>query len=41
MGCGAGVCLACVQRIRRDGREQWIRVCKDGPVLDAREIVWK
>ena len=41
MGCGAGVCLACVQRIRRDGKDAWLRVCKDGPVFEAREIVWE
>ena len=40
MGCGAGACLACVQRIRRDEVESWARVCKDGPVFEAREIVW-
>lgn len=40
MGCGAGVCLACVQRIRRDGKEVWLRVCKDGPIFESREIVW-
>lgn len=41
MGCGAGVCLACVQRIRRDGKDAWLRVCKDGPVFESREIVWE
>ena len=40
MGCGAGVCLACVQRIRRGGSDQWLRVCKEGPVFEAGEIVW-
>jgi dihydroorotate dehydrogenase electron transfer subunit len=41
MGCGAGVCLACVQRVRREGSETWLRVCKDGPVFESREIVWE
>lgn len=41
MGCGVGACLACVQRIRRpDGSEGWKRVCKDGPIFEAREVVW-
>lgn len=41
MGCGVGACLACVQRLRReDGSEVWGRVCTDGPVFEAREIVW-
>lgn len=41
MGCGMGACLACVQRVRRDnGTESWARVCREGPVFEAREIVW-
>lgn len=42
MGCGVGACLACVQKLRAaDGKEYWGRVCKDGPVFEAREIVWE
>ncbi len=45
MGCGAGVCLACVTRVRRPavdgGEETWARVCKEGPVFESREIVWE
>jgi len=41
MGCGVGVCLTCVQKIRNaDGSEAWARVCRDGPVFEARDIVW-
>lgn len=41
MGCGVGVCLACVQKIKSsDGEEQWARTCKDGPVFESRQIVW-
>ena len=41
MGCGVGACLACVQKIRdADGAMVWKRVCRDGPVFEAREIVW-
>lgn len=41
MGCGMGACLACVQRVRKaNGDEVWARVCRDGPVFEAREIVW-
>jgi dihydroorotate dehydrogenase electron transfer subunit len=41
MGCGVGACLACVQRIRLDdGREVWARICKEGPVFEARQVVW-
>jgi dihydroorotate dehydrogenase electron transfer subunit len=42
MGCGVGACLACVQKIRQpDGAVVWKRVCRDGPVFEAREIVWE
>jgi len=37
MACGIGACLGCVVRTV-DG---YRRVCKDGPVFDAREIVWE
>jgi dihydroorotate dehydrogenase electron transfer subunit len=41
MGCGVGACLACVQKIRvTDGAVGWKRVCKDGPIFEARTIVW-
>jgi len=41
MGCGLGACLACVVRVQdREGSESWKRVCRDGPVFEAREIVW-
>jgi dihydroorotate dehydrogenase electron transfer subunit len=41
MGCGVGACLACVQRIRQaDGHSVLKRVCKDGPIFEAREIIW-
>lgn len=42
MVCGVGACLACVQKIRKDGTgdEVLARVCVDGPVFESREIVW-
>jgi len=41
MVCGVGACLACVQNLRREDGTAWIgRVCHDGPVFEAREIVW-
>lgn len=41
MGCGVGACLACVQKLRAaDGQGYWGRVCKDGPIFEAQEIVW-
>lgn len=41
MVCGVGACLACVQRLRREDGSEWIgRVCHDGPIFEAHEIVW-
>ncbi len=41
MGCGVGACLACVQKVRNaEGETVWARGCKEGPVFDARELVW-
>ncbi|MDR0491360.1 MAG: dihydroorotate dehydrogenase electron transfer subunit [Oscillospiraceae bacterium] len=36
MGCGVGACLGCACATRT-GRT---RVCKDGPVFNAKEVVW-
>jgi dihydroorotate dehydrogenase electron transfer subunit len=42
MGCGFGVCFSCVQKVRRaDGTEDYVRICREGPMFDAKEIVWK
>jgi dihydroorotate dehydrogenase electron transfer subunit len=43
MACGMGTCQSCVIRIRdAASREGWrYRLCcSDGPVFDAREVVW-
>jgi len=41
MGCGVGACLACVQKIRGPaGTAVWARVCREGPVFEARQMVW-
>ena len=37
MACGIGACLGCVVNTTRGQK----RACKDGPVFDAREIVWR
>ena len=36
MACGIGACLGCVVKTKSG----YQRVCKEGPVFDAREIVW-
>ena len=41
MVCGVGACLACVQNLRRKDGSTWIgRVCHDGPIFEADEIIW-
>lgn len=44
MGCGVGACLVCVQKVRAPDDDvntwRWARVCTEGPVFEAREIVW-
>lgn len=38
MACGIGACLGCAVKTRGQGYKM---VCKDGPVFDARDIVWE
>lgn len=40
MACGIGACLVCAVKIKRDGRELTLHVCKDGPVFNAEEVVF-
>jgi len=47
MACGIGVCMGCVQKIRgaqagdASGRDwHYERVCADGPVFNAEDIIW-
>lgn len=41
MACGIGVCYGCaVQVVSNDDQPLYKRVCKDGPVFNANEIVW-
>ena len=37
IACGIGTCLGCAVKIRGGYK----LVCKDGPVFDAKEIVWQ
>lgn len=44
MCCGVGVCLTCVIPVRSgNGAEGWEyqRTCTEGPVFDARRVVWE
>ena len=42
MGCGLGACLVCSCKIRTGAADSWIwkRVCADGPVFGAREVIF-
>ena len=41
MGCGIGACLVCACRtLDKNGDEQYLHVCKNGPVFKAEEVVW-
>ena len=41
MACGIGVCLSCVCKTKNEiGGEQYSRVCMEGPIFDAANIVW-
>jgi len=41
MGCGFGACWGCVKRIRRADGGRWRKICEDGPVFWADEILWE
>ncbi len=42
MACGMGTCQSCVFRMRADNEQGWTYrlVCTDGPVFDARDVLW-
>ena len=37
MACGIGACLGCIVKTKSGQK----RVCKDGPVFNAREVIWE
>lgn len=39
MGCGMGACLVCVCKVKKSDGEGYARVCADGPVFWAQEVV--
>ena len=42
MGCGVGICLCCIIKVKDDGPDGFknVRCCKEGPVFDSKEVVW-
>jgi len=41
MGCGVGACLTCVLKVRDSNGWTWARACSEGPVFEAREVLWE
>jgi len=41
MGCGFGACWGCVRKIVKDGKAGWHKICEEGPVFKAEEIIWQ
>ncbi len=39
MACGVGSCVGCAVKIKRAGKDFVLRVCKDGPVFKAEEVI--
>lgn len=41
MACGVGACLGCACKTKNEnGEEQFLHVCKNGPVFKAEEVQW-
>lgn len=38
MACGIGACLGCACKVKREGNDYFLHVCKDGPVFKAEEV---
>jgi dihydroorotate dehydrogenase electron transfer subunit len=41
MGCGFGVCWGCVKKIKKNREIGWHKICEEGPVLTAEDIIWE
>ncbi len=40
MACGVGACLGCTIKAKKHGKETQFKVCQDGPVFWAEEVLW-
>jgi dihydroorotate dehydrogenase electron transfer subunit len=40
MACGLGVCLSCVNKIKKGNKWEHISICSEGPVFDADEVIF-
>lgn len=41
MGCGIGACRGCAVKVRTPEGPVYKRVCADGPVFNAEEVIWE
>ncbi|MEW6556922.1 MAG: dihydroorotate dehydrogenase electron transfer subunit [Elusimicrobiota bacterium] len=47
MACGIGACMGCViktiknEKLKMKNNYEYKRVCKDGPIFDAEQIIWE
>jgi dihydroorotate dehydrogenase electron transfer subunit len=41
MACGVGICFSCVTKVQTPDGWDYKRVCVDGPVFDASQLVWE
>jgi dihydroorotate dehydrogenase electron transfer subunit len=39
MACGFGVCMGCAVLVPAGGSESYVRVCREGPVFDGRDLI--
>lgn len=40
MGCGFGACWGCVRKIKTGTKEEWLKICEEGPVFAGEQIIW-
>ena len=40
MACGVGACLSCACKVKSEGREKYLHVCKNGPIFNAKQVVF-
>lgn len=40
MACGVGICFSCVTRVHTESGWDYKRVCVDGPIFAAQDLVW-
>jgi len=41
MGCGFGACWGCVRKTKKNQKIGWNKICEEGPVLLAEDIIWE